>query len=127
MARILVVDDDELVLGAISEILLEGNHEVIAVLGDQDGVAKVLEATYDLLLTDIFLPWLSGWELIKAVRRRDPNIPVVAISGGGMGVEADMVLQIGERVGADFVLPKPVEAEALLATVEKALKRKHLS
>ena len=94
MARILVVDDDQLVLTAISEILLEGKHEVIAVLGDANGAAQALDATYDLLLTDIFLPWLSGWELIKAVRRRHPNIPVVAISGGGMGFEADAVLEL---------------------------------
>ena len=123
MARILVVDDDQLVLTAISEILLGGKHEVIAVLGDANGAAQALDATYDLLLTDIFLPWLSGWELIKAVRRRHPNIPVVAISGGGMGFEADAVLEIGERVGADFVLPKPVDGDVLLATVERALKR----
>lgn len=123
MARILVIDDDQLVLAAISEILLEGRHEVIAVLGDANGAAQALDATYDLLLTDIFLPWLSGWELIKAVRRRHPNIPVVAISGGGMGFEADAGLEIGERVGADYVLPKPVDGDVLLATVERALKR----
>ena len=122
MARILVVDDDELVLAALSQILREGEHEVIAVNGDAESAAQAISADYDLLLTDIFLPWVSGWELIKAVRKRHPNLPVVAISGGGMGIEAQMVLEIGERIGADFVLPKPVDADLLLATVDKALK-----
>lgn len=123
MARILVIDDDQLVLNALSEILLEGQHEVIAVSGDAQGAMQAISANYDLLLTDIFLPWVSGWELIKAVRKRHPNLPVVAISGGGMGVDAETTLKIGERSGADFVLPKPVDADVLLATIDKALKR----
>jgi DNA-binding NtrC family response regulator len=124
MARILVIDDDQLVLAALSEILLEGQHEVIAVTGDADGAAQVVSADFDLLLTDIFLPWVSGWELIKALRKRHPTLPVIAISGGGMGVEADMALKIGERIGADFVLSKPVDADVLLATVANALKKR---
>ena len=124
MARILVVDDDRLVLAALAEILIDGNHEVISIDGHEDGMKQVLQPTYDLLLTDIFLPWISGWDLIKAVRRSRPDLPVIAISGGGMDVEADMALKIGERIGADFVLSKPVDADVLLTTVSKALKRR---
>jgi DNA-binding response OmpR family regulator len=123
MARILVIDDDELVRFALTDILEEGGYTVLSPGDCKDALAYALRESYDLLLTDIFLPTIPGWDLIQSVRRERPQLPVIAISGGGMAVQADLALKISELTGADFVLPKPMDARCLLATVEKALKR----
>lgn len=124
MARVLVVDDDPLVLAAIMEVLESGGHEAVPAGPAADHAAIALSERYDLLLTDIFLPTVSGWDLIKAVRQKRPMLPVVAISGGGVGVGKDLTLKISEVVGADVVLPKPVDAGVLLLAIDTALKRR---
>jgi CheY-like chemotaxis protein len=124
MARILVIDDDELVRAALTDILEEGGHEVLAPGRGKDPLAVALRERYDLLLTDIFLPQVAGWDLIQAVRHERPHLPVIAISGGGMAVQAELALKISELTGADFVLPKPMDANLLLETVAKALSRR---
>ena len=123
MARILVVDDEPLVAKAIGEVLASGGHEVIFAGLDSDPAADVLGSSYDLLVTDVLMPETGGWDLIRMVRQNRPTMPVIAISGGGLGVTAELALKISDLVGADAVLTKPVDAHALLGVVNTQLGR----
>lgn len=123
MARIMVVDDEPLVAKAIGEVLLSDGHEVIYAGFDNDPADQVLGSSYDLLVTDVLMPETGGWDLIRMVRQNRPTTPVVAISGGGLGVTAELALKISDLVGADAVLTKPVDAHALLGVVKTQLGR----
>jgi DNA-binding NtrC family response regulator len=122
MARILVVDDERLVAQTIGDVLTLGGHEVIYAGLDEDPSSVVVSQAYDLLLTDIFLPETSGWDLIRSSRQLRPELPVIAISGGGIGISADTALKLGDLFGAAVVLQKPVDAATLLEAVNTALR-----
>jgi DNA-binding response OmpR family regulator len=124
MARILVVDDDRLVATAMGELLEAGGHDVLYAGFDGDPSNAVLSTVYDLLITDIFLHGLSGWDLIRSLRQYRPEVPVIAITGGGIGVDTGLAMKISDLVGAGAVLPKPVDEHVLLNAVSDVLRRK---
>jgi DNA-binding response OmpR family regulator len=124
MARILVVDDERLVAQAMGEVLTSAGHDVIYAGLDSDPSDAVLAEAYDLLLTDIFLPETSGWDLIRAVRQTRPDTAIVAVSGGNVGVTPELALKISALVGAGEILTKPANADDLLRAVDAALQRK---
>ena len=128
MARVMVVDDEALVAQAIGEVLATDGYEVVYADVKQDLSREILGQQFDLLLTDIFLNGTSGWDVIRMLRQSRPTVPIVAISGGGVGVSGDLALRIGNIVGADEVLAKPIAPESLLAAVGSALRaaRRHL-
>lgn len=74
----------------------------------------------DLIITDIFMPEQDGLEVITTMRLRRPNLPIIAISGGGRMDKRD-VLHIAKSLGAKYVMPKPVELEQILATIRQLL------
>jgi DNA-binding response OmpR family regulator len=121
MARIMVLDDEPAVAQAIGAILEIGEHEVIYARPGRDGAADVVLRPYDLLITDIIMPEISGWEIIKRVRQARKAMPIIAISGGGQIMDADVALKLGERLGADVILRKPIEIDALLQAVEDVM------
>ena len=119
----MVVDDEPAVAEAIGAILEFGQHEVLYARPGRDGAADVLQRPYDLLITDIVMPEVSGWEIIKRVRLERPALPIIAISGGGRVMDAALALKLSDRLGADATLQKPLDGELLLQAVAAALKR----
>src|SRR5438876_3288101 len=107
MARIMVLDDEPAVAQAIGAILEIGEHEVIYARPGREGAADVVLRPYDLLITDIIMPEISGWEIIKRVRQERPATPIIAISGGGHVLEPALALKLSGRLGADATLQKP--------------------
>jgi DNA-binding response OmpR family regulator len=124
MARILLVEDEPLVAQALGEMLTTAGHSVAYAGQEGDPAEAIASAPYDVLVTDIFLPENSGWDLIRAVRRSRPEAGIVAISGGNVGVTAELALKISDLVGANEILPKPVAAEELLRAIDAALQQR---
>lgn len=119
MNRILVVEDD----GAIREGLrdnlsIEGYEVVIAADGEQ-GLAAAAAAAFDLVILDLMLPRLSGYEVCRRLRRRGDAVRILMLSA--RGEEADRVL--GLDLGADDYLAKPFGVQELLARVRALLRR----
>ena len=120
MARILVVDDEPMILQLISHALTAAGHEV-QTAGDGDaGLAAVTEGGFDLLITDIIMPGKEGIELILEVRRRQPGLPVIAVSGGHLSGDHD-ILDTAQRLGAIHTLAKPFRPRELVRLVERSL------
>ena len=101
--RILVVEDEPLVREVISVYLSTDNHEVTTAVNGADGLEKYRSGTYDLVLTDRAMPQMNGDQLAEAIKKIDPEKPVILLTGFG-----DIMLGSGEKPrGVDLVLSKP--------------------
>ena len=120
MARILIVDDEELARFTIREILETAGHEVIEARNGNEGLACQKASPFDLVVTDIIMPEKEGFETIKDLKRERPDLPILAISGGGV-IQSDELLEMAVSMGASAGLSKPFTGKALLAAVQKAL------
>ena len=121
MARILIIDDEELIRETIRIKLEQSGHEVVEAANGADGLRVFAEGSFDLVITDIIMPDQEGIETIRKIRQRDAEIGIIAISGGGRGRNLQF-LEIAKKLGASAALPKPFTGSQLLALVETTLK-----
>ena len=119
---ILLVDDDVTLLQAIAQILGAESFEVV--LADQPNLATQFlnNLNVDLAIVDICMPERDGVELIRDIKARRPDLPIIAMSGGWRSINPDTVLEMARALGAEAGLIKPFDRAALLATVHKALR-----
>jgi len=120
MAAILVIDDEPLVRSTIRFGLERAGHRVAEAPDGRVGKEMFERQRYDLVITDIIMPEEEGIATIRALKRRDPGIKILAISGGGRSANSDF-LEAAAKLGADATLPKPFTAEELLGTVNALL------
>lgn len=121
MPSILLVDDDPLVRASTRRVLERSGHTVIEVGDGFEAIQVVAEGPVDLVVTDILMPDIDGIRLILELREQRPEIPIVAISGGGKMVALDLLLADAEELGAVACIPKPFEIDELLDAVARAL------
>ena len=121
-ARILLVDDDAAVREALSFSLTEQGHAVDTASDGRAALARLDARTYDVVLTDLRMPGMSGLDLLSALKERGSTIPVVVITAYGSIDGAVRAVQLG---AADFV-EKPVSREALRLTLDRVLFKKAL-
>lgn len=117
--RILVVEDDSAIRRGLVDALQFAGYEVLEAANGQDGLKLALRSTFDLLLLDLILPGLSGFEILEAAHAARPTLPVIILTA--RGEEADRVK--GLRLGADDYVVKPFSVRELLARVEAVLRR----
>ncbi len=120
MARILLVDDDPDFRRMLQQTLVHFGHTVIEAANGRAGVALFRQAGADLVITDMVMPEQDGLEVLLALRREQPPVKFIAISGGGP-VSAAEYLKIATILGATRVLTKPIVAAALRAAIDEAL------
>jgi two-component system response regulator CpxR len=116
--RILLIDDDIALTELLAEILRAEGFEVEAVHRAEDGIRKSLDGGYSLLVLDIMLPGMSGFEALMAIRQQS-RIPVLMLTARGDPVDRVLGLQIG----ADDYLPKPFNERELIARIQAILRR----
>ncbi len=102
-------------------MLETAGHAVISRENGRDADSLVTQEHIDLVLTDLFMPETDGLEVIEAVRRAHPGIPVLVISGGGTSTSNLNMLHVAEMLGAHDVLAKPFRYAALLEKVDSLL------
>jgi two-component system, NtrC family, response regulator PilR len=118
MAAILIVDDDDAIRDTLYDLFSE-EHLCHAANTAEVALAFVQEQTYDVVLTDISMPGLSGLELLSLLRQSQPNTPVIVISGIGDRLHAEGLIRLGAY---DYIL-KPFRLETIEESVAKALKK----
>jgi CheY-like chemotaxis protein len=112
--RILLVDDEEDVREALGEMLASQGHTVVHAAGGPEALRAVEEDDgIDLVVTDLMMPAMTGWELASAVKARRAALPVGVVTGWGDVPEAAPAT----RMAVDFVLSKPVTLEALAESI----------
>ncbi|OYX30716.1 MAG: hypothetical protein B7Y99_11260 [Caulobacterales bacterium 32-69-10] len=119
--RILVADDDPILREIASEHLTQAGYEVALVEDGVQALKAVAAAPFDLIVTDMVMPNLDGIELLQALKRDYPAIPVVAISAGMSAMDPELILRAATAVGAVSVLTKPLVGETFLEHVRAAL------
>jgi DNA-binding response OmpR family regulator len=119
--RILVVEDDLSILTGLSMNLRFEGYEVLQAQDGRTGLARALDDTPDLVVLDLMLPELNGFEVLKELRRRGRDTPVVVLSAKGQ--ETDKIL--GLNLGADDYVVKPFGLQELLARIKAVLRRRY--
>jgi len=121
MARILVVDDEPLISKVLDRTLARAGHEVVTASDGDEALQYLGHETFDLILTDLFMPGVDGIELLTRLKDVDDAPPVIAMSGGGRIVTSPDVLTDAVALGAAHVLEKPFTPDAVTAVVATAL------
>jgi signal transduction histidine kinase/DNA-binding response OmpR family regulator len=117
-ARVLVVDDEEYNRAYYQDCLALDGHRVTAAASGADALAALDHEAFDVLLTDVSMPGMSGWDLVAAVRDRGLAITVLLISGWGAQADDPRVRDLGVAE----VLSKPLDVEDCRSAVQRALR-----
>jgi CheY-like chemotaxis protein len=121
VARILIVEDNELSRDMLSRRLARRGYEVVVATQGEEGVAKACEEEPDLILMDLGLPVLDGWEATRRIKAegRTARIPIIGLSAHALAEDEERA----RRVGCDDFETKPLELPRLLEKIEALLKR----
>jgi DNA-binding response OmpR family regulator len=119
MATILLIDDDDLLRGALMQSLVNAGHKVVEASDGRQGCELARSLSVDIVLTDLVMPVQEGVETILTLRRERPKLPIIAMSGGV--TNSRLYLDIANKIGARRILPKPFMPKALIALVEQVL------
>lgn len=114
--KILIIEDDLDVLSMMVKYLEYSGYEILTAADGMEGLKQLEAGGFDLVITDIVMPYVSGVGVVTAIKEKTPDIPVIAITGYGKEPEAMAM----ERK-ADMVLAKPVKMAELKSHVEKLL------
>lgn len=118
--KILIVDDEVQLVKALSAILKKNNYNTDCAYDGEDGLDKALSNIYDVIILDIMLPKMNGYEIIRELRNNRISTPVLMLSAKSQTYDKIY----GLNLGADDYLAKPFESEELLARIKALLRRK---
>lgn len=114
MPKFLLVDDNEELLEVQSAYLTAHGQEVFLAHNGRAALQILKNEPVDILVTDIIMPEMEGFETIMEVRKITPDLPIIVVSGGGR-VGASDYLSMAKSMGAQSTMSKPVSPAALLA------------
>jgi len=118
MHRILLIDDDAKLASLLGQYFEQFGFEIESVALPSQGLDLLAQNTFDLVILDIMLPEMDGFEVCKAIRK-DSEIPVIMLTARGEVMDRI----VGLELGADDYLPKPFEPRELVARIQRILKR----
>ncbi len=116
--RILLVDNDPQVLSILGEMLKDAGHHVLPVPSGPEALRVFVPSGFDLVITNVGMPEMSGWDVAEQLRSRDPDVPVIFITGWGLQEEDQARCR---RLGITALLFKPVPPPELHRKVQVAL------
>jgi CheY-like chemotaxis protein len=120
MSRILLVDDHEPVCLSLQSMIKAMGHETLMATNGRQALALHRQTPVDVLLTDIFMPDMDGYELIQKFQREYPAVKVIAMSGGIPRAPGGPYLEVAEKFGAQWLLQKPFSATRLIEVISEA-------
>ena len=111
--RVLIIDDEPLVLEMFAEILSAEEHQIITAPNAQSGMQALKSGNFDVALIDVCLQVHTGFEIAEYAKERDPSIRIILLSGQGDFANNEMV-----KIGDAFFLSKPYSPRVLRVFVE---------
>lgn len=122
MARILIIDDEkEVALGIKDSLEFEG-YEAISAESGKDGLERAIRENYDIILLDIVLPEIDGFEVLKEIRKVNKEVPIIVISARASEEDKVFVLNLG----ADDFVKKPFSVTEMVARIRAHIRRIHI-
>jgi DNA-binding response OmpR family regulator len=128
MQRVLVIDDETYVREALERVLATSEITVVGASTADAGLAAMREHPADLIIIDVILPGMDGVAAIKEIRRTNPSVRIIAISGGGNfglhayqpeAISTSAYLAACLAAGADGILAKPFETQELRSLIQQ--------
>ena len=117
--RILVVEDEEAIREGLVDVLVFHGYEVDSAATGPDGLEKSLTGKFDLILLDIMLPGMDGYEICNRIRSEDRNQPIIMLTAK----TSDEEIVQGLKLGADDYVAKPFSIQELVLRIEAVLRR----
>lgn len=121
-ATILIIDDDEKLNKLLTGYLADFGFRTLSATRPKDGLKKLKAQSADLVILDVMLPDMDGFEVCKTIRQRS-TVPIIMLTA--RGELTDKI--VGLELGADDYLPKPFEPRELVARIQRVLKRSDAS
>ena len=118
MAKILIVDDEEIVLRSISALLVSEGHDAVGKLSVPEAYEAMKETEFDLIITDIRMSPIDGMELMRTVHADKPDLPIIVISA----YTAEKIKEDSFASGCSAYLSKPFRVQDVLDAVATSLK-----
>jgi PAS domain S-box-containing protein len=116
-ARILVIDDEKRIRDNLEEILSLAGHNVTSAADARQALDLFEREAFDLVFTDLSMPEISGWEVAKIIKEKDPDLPVILVTGWGVRTEPERL----RDKGIDMVISKPFQVNRILNLVVEAV------
>jgi two-component system response regulator RegX3 len=117
--RVLVVEDEAAIREGLIDVLVFHGYEVDSAAEGHDGLEKALTGTFDLILLDIMLPGIDGYEICEKIRDEDRHQPIIMLTAKS----SDDDIIHGLKLGADDYVPKPFSVQQLVLRIEAVLRR----
>ena len=119
-SRVLLIDDNESFRRMVSRTLVNAGYDVTEASDGRSGLAAFRQQPCDVVVTDIIMPDVEGLQTIQELRREDPTVKIIAMSGAG-ATRGVGYLDLASRFGARHILQKPFKQEQLLAALAEVL------
>ncbi len=117
MADILVVDDEQDSLKLIKQVLMREGFVVHCVTSGKEAISKIMERTISLIITDLNMPEMNGFELSRKTMEIAPQIPIIMITGS----DSPEISRQATDIGISQVLPKPFQIKIMLNVVRRVM------
>ncbi len=117
---ILLIDDDQQFRDYMYDMLIDQNYHVLLAENGEAGLTQYSSNKPDIIITDIVMPEKEGIEVVLTIRDKDPEIPIVAISGGNFG-NAASYLKMVSKLGVNATLGKPFSKDEILEVLDDLL------
>ena len=117
MHSVLIIEDDEFVKNMLKQTFDRAGYDVATASNGRIGIQLYQSKPFDVVITDLIMPDMEGIETITQLRKIDPGVKVIAISGGGRNRPGDY-LHLAAKLGALNTFTKPVDRNALLEAVQ---------
>ncbi|MBU4030657.1 response regulator [Patescibacteria group bacterium] len=121
MKKIIIIEDERILLELLKEKLIQDGYEVITAMDGQEGIDKIKEELPDLILLDIVMPKKGGFEVMEELNQDDKlkNIPVIIISNSGQPVELSRIKKLG---AVDWLIKTDFNPQEVVNKIKKHLK-----
>jgi len=119
-ARILIIDDDETVRDLLNEVLIDAGHEVITAGHGRDGTQLFRNQPFDLVITDLAMPEISGWDVARSVKGEKPATLVALITGCGLETDDQKM----KECDIDLLIRKPFQIKGIVKQIDELLQVK---
>jgi len=118
--RVLVIDDDEDIRRLLADILTSAGHLVSDASSGTEAVKIFQKDNFDLVLTDLEMPEMSGWEIARSIKKLAPNIMIAMITGWGETIDSAQL----QESGIDKIVNKPFRIDQILCLAGEAQTKK---
>ncbi|OGR11241.1 MAG: histidine kinase [Desulfobacterales bacterium RIFOXYA12_FULL_46_15] len=120
MKTILIIDDEPSVRKMLGKLLEKNSYACIEAVNGKQGIQIFKENKPDLVISDLIMPEKEGIETIRELKKLDPDVKIIAISGGGI-TGPEVYLDLALKLGASKVFSKPVSNTRLISAIKELL------